>query len=143
MGLKTAITKIKQRNDALNGEFIKQGGTFMISYETMLGKVEFTSGYLKKLIGHAVTSCYGVASMVPKGKQRLIDIISKKDRIDKGIILKGNINSVSIELNITVSYGMNINAIAKSIMHKVEYTVENTTGIKVDRVAVRVNGIEE
>ncbi len=115
----------------------------MISYETMLGQVEFTSGYLKKLIGHAVTSCYGVASMVPRGKQRLIDMISKKDRIDKGIILKGNIDSVSIELNITVSYGMNINAIAKSIMHKVQYTVENTTGIKVDRVAVRVNGIEE
>ena len=37
---------------------------------------------------------------------------------------------------------MNINAIAKSIVHKVKYTVEETTGITVDKVTVRVDGIK-
>jgi uncharacterized alkaline shock family protein YloU len=38
---------------------------------------------------------------------------------------------------------MNINAIAKSITHKVKYVVEETTGIEVGKVTVRIDGIKE
>jgi uncharacterized alkaline shock family protein YloU len=38
---------------------------------------------------------------------------------------------------------MNINAIAKSIVHKVKYVVKDTTGIDVKKVTVRVDGIKE
>ena len=51
-------------------------------------------------------------------------------------------NSISIDLHIIVAYGMNINAIAKSITHKVKYTVEEATGIKVDKVTIRVDGVK-
>ena len=50
---------------------------------------------------------------------------------------------VAIELHIIVSYGMNINAIAKSIVHKVKYVVKETTGIEVRKVTVKVDGIKE
>ena len=36
----------------------------MITYETRLGKVEIAIDYFARLIGDAVTSCYGVSSMV-------------------------------------------------------------------------------
>ena len=32
----------------------------MIAYETRLGKIDITEAYLSKLIGHEVTSCFGV-----------------------------------------------------------------------------------
>ena len=38
---------------------------------------------------------------------------------------------------------MNINAIAKSIVHKVKYVVKETTGIEVRKVTVKVDGIKE
>ena len=38
----------------------------MIAYETRLGKVEISEDYLEKLIGHEVTSCFGVVGMVPR-----------------------------------------------------------------------------
>jgi uncharacterized alkaline shock family protein YloU len=38
---------------------------------------------------------------------------------------------------------MNINAIAKSIVHKVKYVVAETTGIEVKKVTVKVDGIKE
>ncbi len=116
----------------------------MISYETMTGTVTLSNEYLAKLIGNAVTSCFGVAGMVPNGnKQRLTSLLLRKETLDKGIIIQGNANVLNVELHITVTYGMNINAIAKSIVHKVKYTVKEVTGIDVKKVTVMVDGIKE
>ncbi len=116
----------------------------MISYETMTGTVTLSNEYLAKLIGNAVTSCFGVAGMVPNGnKQRLTSFLLRKEALDKGIIVQGNANVLNVELHIMVTYGMNINAIAKSIVHKVKYTVKEVTGIEVKKVTVMVDGIKE
>lgn len=116
----------------------------MISYETMIGRIEISETYLSKLIGHEVTSCFGVVGMVPSGnRQRIFKAISRKDQIDTGIRVINNSGKVTVELHIAVVYGMNINAIAESITEKVKYTVKETTGITVDRVIVRVDGIKE
>lgn len=116
----------------------------MISYETMIGKVEITETYLSKLIGHEVTSCFGVVGMQPSSnRQRLFKAISRKETVDTGIRVTGDSGSVTVELHIVVAYGMNINAIAASITEKVKYVVEKATGIKVNRVIVKVDGIKE
>ncbi|MBQ7045483.1 MAG: Asp23/Gls24 family envelope stress response protein [Clostridia bacterium] len=116
----------------------------MIAYETRTGKVILSNEYLSKLIGNAVTSCYGVVGMVPRGsKQKIIGMVSKKDYMDKGIKVVGDADKISVELHIIVLYGMNINAIAKSIVNKVKYTVNQATGITVEKVTVKVDGIVE
>lgn len=116
----------------------------MISYETMTGTVTISKEYLSKLIGRAVTSCFGVAGMKPNSKRQLLfGLITKKELIDKGITVTGNADSINVDLHIVVTYGMNINAIAKSIVHKVKYVVEDTTGIVVKKVTVKVDGIKE
>lgn len=116
----------------------------MVSYETKIGKITLSNSYFSKLIGNAVTSCFGVAGMVPHGgKQRVLGIFSRKDRIDTGVVVRGDFSSVIVDLHIVVTYGMNINAIAKSIMHKVKYVVYEATGIKVSKVRIRVDGIKE
>ena len=35
----------------------------MIKYETLTGTINISEDYLQKLIGQAVTSCYGVVSL--------------------------------------------------------------------------------
>ena len=116
----------------------------MISYETMTGTISLSNEYLAKLIGNAVTSCFGVAGMVPNGnKQRFTSLLLRKETLDKGIIVRGNADVLNVELHIMVTYGMNINAIAKSIVHKVKYTVKQVTGIEVKKVTVMVDGIKE
>ncbi len=116
----------------------------MLSYDTMTGTVSFSKEYLSKLLGQAVTSCFGAAGMMPNGrKQRLFGLISKKERIEKGVTVTGNIDHINVVIHIVVTYGMNINAIAKSIVHKVKYVVAETTGIQVKKVTVKVDGIKE
>lgn len=115
----------------------------MISFETMIGKIEISETYLSKLIGSEVTSCFGVVGMVPSGNRQRIFKAFNKEQIDTGIRVSGDAGSVTVELHITVMYGMNINAIASSITEKVKYIVKEATGIAVDRVIVKVDGIKE
>ena len=42
----------------------------MIAYETKTGKIVLSNEYFAKLIGNAVSSCFGVAGMAPHGKQK-------------------------------------------------------------------------
>lgn len=114
----------------------------MIKYETRFGTVAITSDYFAKLIGSAVSSCYGVSSMVAKGSQRIRSLISRREHLDTGIFVKGDINKIYVDLHITVTYGVNINAISQSIIHKVKYTVEQATGISVESVTVHVDGMK-
>lgn len=116
----------------------------MIAYETRLGKINISEAYLSKLIGHEVTSCFGVVGMVASGsKQKLLGRLSKSEPLDTGIKVMGSTDGVTVELHIVVTYGMNINAIAASITEKVKYAVKETTGIKVDKVIVKIDGIKE
>ena len=50
-------------------------------------------------------------------------------------------SSVFIELHIAVQHGMNMSAIAKSIMNEVKYVVERQTGIRVSGVDVNIDSI--
>ena len=117
----------------------------MVAYETRLGKIDISEEYLSKLIGHEVTSCFGVVGMVPSGnKQRILGRISKNEPINTGIKVYANLEGmIIVELHIMVTYGMNINAIAASITEKVKYVVNEATGITVDKVVIKVDGITE
>lgn len=116
----------------------------MISYETRTGTIGISEAYLSKLIGHEVTSCFGVVGMLPSGnRQKLFGMISRNQSLDTGIKITGNNDSVEVELHIVVTYGMNINAIAASITEKVQYVVKELTGITVKKVIVKVDGIKE
>ena len=116
----------------------------MIAYETRIGAITFSESYLSKLIGHEVTSCFGVVGMTPSNsKQKLLGIFSKDQAIDTGIKVTGDTDNVNVEIHIIVIYGMNINAIAASITEKVRYAVKENTGITVNKVVVKVDGIKE
>jgi len=116
----------------------------MITYETRLGKINLSETYLSKLIGNEVVTCFGVVGMVPSNsKQRIFSKLSKEEQVDTGIKVIGDSDNLSVELHIIVTYGMNISAIAQSITEKVKYVVKEATGINVQKVTVKVDGIKE
>lgn len=116
----------------------------MIAFENHLGKIKIREAYFERLIGNAVSSCYGVSRMVPKGSVQMIkQIFSGKTPEETGIKVRGNADSITVDLHINVIYGLNINAISKSIVNKVTYVVEHSTGIKVSKVMVHIDGMVE
>ena len=114
----------------------------MIRLENHLGHIEIHDQYFANLAGSAVQSCYGVAQMVHSGAAQGVRSLFKKDFLAKGIQVKGDVNSLVIDLHIMVIYGMNISEIVKSMVNKVRYVIQSSTGIKVKKVNVFVDGMK-
>ena len=115
----------------------------MIRIDNHLGCIEVSQEYFSYLIGHAVSSCYGVAGMVKSGtRQGLRSLFSKRTFADEGIRVRSEGEKLVVDLHICVIYGMNIAEISKSIVNKVRYTVEEATGLAVKKVNVYIDGMK-
>lgn len=115
----------------------------MIRIENHLGTVEISQEYFRYLVGNAVSACYGVTAMVKSGpRQGLRSVFSKRSFADDGIHVRSDGDKLIVDLHISVVYGMNISAIAKSIVNKVRYTVEEATGLEVKKVNVFIDNMK-
>ncbi len=115
----------------------------MIRIENRYGTIEVSQEYFRYLVGNAVSSCYGVAGMVRNGaRQGLRSMISRRAYADDGVRVRSDGERLIVDIHIEVIYGMNISAIAKSIVNKVRYTVEEATGLTVKKVNVFVDGMK-
>ena len=112
----------------------------MVRIENHLGMIEISSSYFANLVGHAASECFGVAGLVHRTPVHgLRAFLSHKDIPDKGVKVRIlNNGDLHIDLHIAVTYGVNIAAIVKSIVHKVSYTVEAACGLNVSKVNVFV-----
>lgn len=115
----------------------------MIRIENHLGKIEVLNSYFANLIGHAVSECFGVSGLVNSTpSQGLRSFLFKKEVPDKGVRVRNSGGELTIDLHIAVTYGVNISAIVKSIIHKVTYTVENACGLTVAKVNVYISDMK-
>lgn len=111
----------------------------MIKLENHLGKIEVTNGYFANLIGHAVSECFGISGLVHYSTARgLLERVRGGESLNKGVRVRILGGKLHIELHISVTYGVNIAAIVKSIIHKVTYTVEAACGLSVAKVNVYI-----
>ena len=106
----------------------------MIRFETNLGRVEISQEYFANLIGRAASECYGVAGMLSSPYQSVRSRLLRRVRSVNG--------GLTVDIHIAVTYGVNISAIVRSIIHKVRYTVEESTGFPVAKVNVYVDSMK-
>ena len=112
----------------------------MLKLENHLGVIEISEEYFANLIGHAVSECFGVAGMVSNGAvQGLRSALTKEEFIDKGVTVKAVKGNLVVDINIAVTYGLNISSVVKSIVGKVRYVAEEATGLQVSKVNVFVD----
>lgn len=114
----------------------------MIKLENHLGTIDISHDYFVNLVGNAVVNCFGVAAMADADVRQGFLSHFREEGLDKGIRIRVRNQKLIIDLHIIVTYGTNISAIVKSIMHKVEFTVEEKTGFAVSRVNVFVDGMK-
>ena len=116
----------------------------MIRIDNHLGSIEISEHYFGKLIGNAVSSCFGVAGMANSNTKQGIRSIfkGKTEYLDQGVAVRSVGNGLVVDLHIVVTYGLNIAAIVSSITNKVSYVVEEATGLKVSKVNVFVDSMK-
>ena len=115
----------------------------MIRIDNRYGTIEVSQEYFRHLVGEAVSSCYGVVGMVSKSPVKgLRAILGRGNKVEDGVRVRSEGERLVVDVHIEVVFGMNISAIAKSIVNKVRYTVEEATGLTVKKVNVFVYGIQ-
>jgi uncharacterized alkaline shock family protein YloU len=116
----------------------------MIKIENHLGVIEISEEYFSALVGNAASSCFGVVGMSNSNARQNFRSFFYRHRnyIDQGVVVRRDAQGLSLDLHIVVTYGLNISAIVKSIVNKVRYTVEESTGLEVKHVNVFVDSMK-
>lgn len=113
----------------------------MIRIENPMGQVQISQNYFAQLVSHAAQSCFGVVGMVASGASQGIRSMTGAKVPDKGVRVRTQDGSLRVELHIEIAYGVNINAVVRSIISEVRYAVEQATGLKVSHVDVFVDAM--
>ena len=112
----------------------------MVNIKTDMGRISITSDVLTYLAGVAATGCFGVKGMIGKdgGALQLL----RRESMSKGVTVHNNDDgSISLELHIGVDHGVNMAAVAKSIINEVSYKLSRSAGVPVRRVDVYIDSI--
>ncbi len=106
-----------------------------------VGEITVTEKAIEEIAGHVATHCYGVVGMCEKSKAEVLKRMFGSESLRKGIKVVCRDGSVSIEIHIKVTYGVNIKALAENVKQDITYAVENMTGAKIKDVTVCVDDI--
>ena len=113
----------------------------MLKIENANGNIAVDENVIINIVANVARDCFGIVEMESKNASEEFWSLFKKNPYDKGIYVTFEENEILIDLHIMVSYGINIPAITESIVHKVQYTVEQITGFAVKTINVFVDSI--
>ena len=105
------------------------------------GSVMISEDVIAAIVAHAAGEVEGVLGLNTKHGMDIAELIGKKSW-SKGIKINvAEDDSVSIDCNLTVSYGQNVVSIAKAAQTAITDALESMAGIKIAAVNVNICGI--
>ena len=114
----------------------------MIRMHTDLGQIAVDNAVYTNIAGYAATNCFGVKGMVVRSVTDGLVHLLRREAMGKGVkVTFIENNQIAIDLHIMVDKGVNLSAIASSIVSEVRYFVTKSTGTEVCAVNVFVDSI--
>ncbi len=114
----------------------------MTQHNTKNGCVNISTSVYTDIAGTAATNCFGVKGMAARSMKDGVYHLLRKESASKGVRVQFHEDdSISIDLHIMVDYGVNLNAVASSIISEVRYVVSKHTGTQVKAVNVYIDSM--
>ena len=104
------------------------------------GQIQIADEVIAVIAGTAAMEVEGVEAAAGVSKNTIAEFFGKKSN-SKGVRVFVNENEVSIEIDISVKYGIKINDTALGVQKKIKNAVENMTGLSVTKIDVNVSDI--
>ncbi len=108
---------------------------------SQLGTTTIADSVLQTIAGIAACDCAGIVGMSATTTAEGIAELLKRENLTKGIKVNTNDDSVKFELFVIIEYGVSMVAAANNVIEAVKYAVESQTGLRVESVNVRIQGI--
>ena len=114
----------------------------MICHENSLGKVVISNNVFTDIAGTAATNCFGVKGMAARSMKDGLYHLLRKEAAGRGVRIHFHDHqSISIDLHIMVDAGVNLSAVAGSIISEVRYVVTRYTNTRIRSVNVFIDSI--
>ena len=106
-----------------------------------LGDIVINPEVITTYAGSVAVECFGIVGMAAVNMKDGLVKILKRDSLKHGIHVSIENNEISIDFHVIVAYGVNIGTIAQTLIDSVTYKLEETTGMKVKKIRVLVEGV--
>ncbi len=117
----------------------------MVIVQKHCGGIRYTKEFFDKLVSEAVTSCFGVAALNASSRAEElfghIPVLRRLYGAGKGVSVDISRGKICISLHISVAYGTNASAVTASIQHKLQFVVEEQTGLPVESVKIYIDDL--
>ena len=114
----------------------------MIRHENENGSVNVSTSVYTDIAGTAASNCFGVKGMAARSVSDGVYHLLRKESVSKGVRVDFHQDgTISIDLHIMVDNGVNLTAVANSIISEVRYVVIKSTGTEVRAVNVYVDSM--
>ena len=108
---------------------------------TQMGEITIDNDVLAKYAGSSAVECFGVVGMASVNMKDGIVKLLKRDNLSHGVNVTLEDNKITIDLHIIVSYGVSISAVADNLISNVKYSVEEFSGLEVQKINIFVEGV--
>ena len=114
----------------------------MICHNNENGTVCISTSVYTDIAGTAASNCFGVKGMAARSMKDGVYRLLRKESMSKGVRVRFHEdNTISIDLHIIVDNGVNLTAVAASIISEVRYVVTEHTGTQVRSVNVFIDSV--
>ena len=114
----------------------------MIRRQNELGEIAVSNNVYTSIAGNAATNCFGVKGMAIRSVSDGLVHLLRKESMAKGVLVHANDDgTISIDLHIIIDQGVNIPALAASIISEVRYVVSKQAETEVREVNVIIDSI--
>lgn len=108
---------------------------------THLGNISIDSEVIASYAGSVAVECIGVVGMASVNvKDGLVKLL-KKDNLSTGVSVRVVNSKLIIDFHLIVAYGVNILTVSDNLISNVKYSVEEFTGLSVEKVNIFVEGV--
>lgn len=112
-----------------------------IRLENEKGTIIIEPEVISTIAGYSALKSYGIVGMASKNAKEGIFELLKMDFVSKGVAVRIEDEAITIDLNVILEYGMQIEVVAQNIVDNVKYNIKNLTGLDVNHVNVIVQGV--
>ena len=114
----------------------------MIRHNNKNGSVCVSTNVYTYIAGTAATNCFGVKGMAARSVTDGVYHLLRMESLSKGVRVDfHDDDTISIDLHIIVDNGVNLTAVATSIISEVRYVVTKCTGTEVRAVNVYIDSM--
>ena len=103
------------------------------------GQITYANEVIATIVSVATTEVEGISGIA--GSSSPLSGRLNKGRIPRGVRVDMNGEDVSVDVSVTVDYGMPIQKVGRNAQENVRKSIESMTGLHVDKVDLHVVGV--